>query len=316
MKDSRRVSLVTCLTCLLTMAVLAQAQSIVAPPATPKRPVTDEYHGVKVMDDYRWLENWDDPAVKQWSAAENARTRAYLDSLPSRSAIKQRLHELIAATSRYYDLEFRGGTLFAMKLTSKQQPLLVALRSANDLASERVVVDPNAMAGKESVAIDFYTPSLDGKLVAVSLSKNGSEDGTAHVFEVATGKELPDAIARVNFGTAGGSIDWSKDGSGFYYTRYPQGTERPAEDVNFYQQVYLHKLGTDSSQDTYVIGKEFPRIAEVQLRSSDDGRWLLASVANGDGGDFAHFLNDFVRKVDASDSLRRPSGLRQTGRYR
>jgi len=294
MKDSLRVSFVTCL---LAMAVLAQAPSIPAPPAAPKRPVTDEYHGVKVTDDYRWLENWDDPEVKQWSTAQNARARAYLDSLPSRPAIKQRLRDLIAASSGYHDLEYRGGTLFAIKMvTSKQQPFLVALRSANDLASEKVIVDPNAMAGKESVAIDFYRPSLDGKLVAVSLSKNGSEDGTAHVFEVATGKELPDAVARVNFGTAGGSIDWSNDGSGFYYTRYPQGSERPPEDANFYQQVYFHKLGTDSSQDTYVIGKEFPRIAEIQLRTSDDGQWLLASVANGDGGDYAHYLMNASRK--------------------
>src|SRR5215510_239810 len=89
-----------------------------------------------------------------------------------------------------------------------------------------------------------------------------------------------------------GSIDWKPDGSGFYYTRYPQGNERPPEDANFYQQVYFHKLGTDTSADTYVIGKDFPRIAEIQLAASDDNRWVLASVANGDGGEFAHFLMD------------------------
>ncbi len=88
----------------------------------------------------------------------------------------------------------------------------------------------------------------------------------------------------------GGSIDWNKDGTGFYYTRYPRGNERPPEDANFYQQVYFHKLGTKSSDDTYVIGKDFPRIAEIQLRTSDDGQWLLATVANGDGGEFAHYL--------------------------
>lgn len=99
-------------------------------------------------------------------------------------------------------------------------------------------------------------------------------------------------LPRVNFATAGGSIDWKADSSGFDYTRYPQGNERPPEDANFYQQVYFHKLGTDPKQDSYVIGKEFPRIAEIQLRSSDNGRWLLASVANGDGGQFAHYVMD------------------------
>ena len=95
----------------------AFSQNLPKPPATPKVPVTDEYQGIKVTDDYRWLENWDDPAVKQWSAAENARTREYLDHLQSRPAIKQRLQQLVAASSAsYYDLQFRGGTLFAEKI--------------------------------------------------------------------------------------------------------------------------------------------------------------------------------------------------------
>lgn len=283
--------------CLISFISFAQSSSIPAAPETPRKPVTDEYQGVKVTEQYRWLENWDDPAVKQWSAAQNARARAYLDSLPDRTAIKQELTKMMAGTSGYYDMEYRGGTLFSMRsVASKQQPYLIALRSVNDVANEIVVVDPNSMTGKQSVAIDFYRPSLDGKLVAVALSEGGSEDSTAHIFEVATGKELPDRVPRVNFATAGGSIDWNKDGTGFYYTRYPQGNERPAEDANFYQQVYFHKLGTDPSHDTYVIGKDFPRIAEIQLRSSDDGQWLLASVANGDGGDFAQYVMNSAGK--------------------
>ena len=287
MKKSLRIA---CVLFLLSAASVGQSLSIPNPPAAPKRPVTDEYHGVKVTEDYRWLENWDDPAVKEWSAAQNTRARAYLDSLPSRPAMQQELKAMATGTSGYYDVQYRGGRLFAMRFTAKQQPYLIALRSADDVAGEKIVVDPNTMTGKESMAIDFYRPSLDGKLVAVSLSAGGSEDGTAHVFEVATGNELPDRVPRVNFATAGGSIDWNKDGTGFYYTRYPQGNERPAEDANFYQQVYFHRLGTDPSQDVYVIGKDFPRIAEIQLRTSDDGLWFLTSVANGDGGEFAHYL--------------------------
>ena len=281
-----------CTTVLLAIFAVGQAANIPAPPPTPKHPVTDTYQGVKVIDDYRWLEDWNDPAVKQWSAAENARTREYLDHLPERAAIKQQLEHMITATSgQYFEVRERGGVLFAMKAQPpKQQAFLVTLPSPDRPGGEKAVVDPNAMPNGGSVAIDFYVPSLDGKLVAVSLSEGGSEDGTAHVFEVASGKELPDRVPRVNFATGGGSIDWNKDGSGFYYTRYPQGNERPADDANFYQQVYFHKLGTDSKQDTYVIGKDFPRIAEVQLHTSDDGQWLLATVANGDGGQFADYL--------------------------
>src|SRR5215469_16813558 len=289
MRVSARVFL-----CALLFAIptFAQSPAVAAPPATPKRHVTDEYQGVKVVDDYRWLENWDDPQVKQWSAAQNARTRAYLDNLPSRSGIKDRLHQLFSASSdSYYDLQFRGGTLFALKFQpTAQQPILVALRSADDPSSAKVIFDPNTANGKGSIAMDFYVPSLDGKYVALALSENGSEDSAAHVIEVATGKELGDVVPRVNFATAGGSLDWKSDASGFYYTRYPQGNERPPEDANFYQQIYFHKLGTDPKQDIYVLGKDFPRIAEIQLHTSDDGKWLLASVGNGDGGQFAHYM--------------------------
>ena len=278
----------------LSSNALAQAPPVGAPPATPKHPVTDQYFGVTITDNYRWLENWDDPAVKQWSANQNAYARGYLDSLPDRPAIKKRLRQLAGSGSiAYFSLQFRGGILFARKSQPpKQQPLLVALDSNADPASEKIVFDPNAASAEGSIAVDFYVPSLDGKLVAVALSENGSEDSSAHVFEVATGKELPDRVPRVNFATAGGSIDWKADGSGFYYTRYPQGKERPDEDADFYQQVYFHKLGTDPHSDTYVLGKDFPRIAEIHLRASDDGKWLVATVANGDGGQFAHYLMD------------------------
>lgn len=279
-------------TLLLALSSFAQNPSVATAPVAPKRPITDEYHGMKVVDDYRWLENWDDPEVKQWSAAENAHTRQYLDHLPAREAIKQRLHQLIAAGSDdYFNLDYRGGILFARRFQpTAQQPVLVMLRSADDPASAKVIFDPNTVSSKASIGMDFYVPSLDAKYVAIALSENGSEDSAAHVFEVASGKELADVVPRVNFATGGGSIDWNADSSGFYYTRYPQGNERPAEDANFYQQVYFHKLGTDPKQDVYVIGKDFPRIAEIQLRTSDDGKWLVASVANGDGGQYEHFV--------------------------
>ena len=285
----RQLPLLLCL-----LASLVYAQSLPKPPDTPKHPVTDEYQGVKVSDDYRWLENWDDAAVKQWSAAENARTREYLDHLPSRPAIRAHIAQLMAASSAsFYDLQFRAGMLFAQKYQPpQQQPMLVVLRSADDPASAKVIFNPNTSNAKGSLAVDFYVPSFGGKYVAAAMSENGSEDASAHVFDVATGKELGDVVPRVNFATGGGSIAWKADSSGFYYTRYPQGNERPIEDANFYQQVYFHKLGTDPRQDTYVIGKDFPRIAEIQLRASDDGRWLLAAVGYGDGGQFAHYLMD------------------------
>jgi prolyl oligopeptidase len=259
---------------------------------TPKKPVTDEYQGNTVEDAYQWLEKDDDPAVKAWSDKQNEQTRAYLDKLPERAAVEKQLTEWFAKISPSYSgLVSRPGILFALKFQPpKQQQMLVTLKSATDVKSEKMVLDPNVLDAKGTTAMDWFVPSRDGKTVAVSISTGGSEDGTLHFYETATGKALPDTIAHVQYPTAGGSAAWNADGTGVYYTRFPRTGERPEADLNFYQQVYFHKLGTPDTADVYAIGKDFPRIAEVALEASHDGKTILATVANGDGGDFAHYL--------------------------
>ena len=261
-------------------------------PPTPKKPVTNEYQSVKVQDDYQWLENDADPAVKNWSDAQNQKTRAYIDKLPDRAAVEKQLTDWYAKTSpSYTGLVSRPGILFAMKFQPpKQQPILVTVTSPDDLKSEKIVLDPNTLDTKGTTTIDWFAPSHDGKLVAISLSQGGSEDGTLHIYETATGKALSDSIAHVQYPTAGGSAAWNSDDTGIYYTRFPRKGEKPDTDLNFYQQIYFHKVGTPDTADSYSIGKEFPRIAEIKLEESRDGKFTLATVANGDGGDFAHYL--------------------------
>jgi prolyl oligopeptidase len=284
--------------CFLSLVVISTAFALSdaalaeGAPDTPKKPVSTEYNGVTVEDPYQWLEADDDSQVKAWSDAQNQRTRKYLDSLADRSPIENQLKEWYAKTSpNYFSLVSRPGILFAMKFQPpKQQPLLVTLASPDNLKSEKVVLDPNVLDTKGTTTIDWFVPSLDGKYIAMSLSKGGSEDGTLHFYETATGKALPDTLAHVQYPTAGGSAAWNANATGVFYTRFPRKGERPDADLNFYQQIYFHKLGTPETEDKYSLGKEFPRIAEINLATSRDGKYILATVANGDGGDYAHYL--------------------------
>jgi prolyl oligopeptidase len=276
---------------LLASLAVAAAAAPLDYPAAAKKPVTDSFFGTKVTEDYRWLEDGKDPAVREWSQEQMQVTRQFLDALPILPKLRAELKDLYGNSPASHSRMKFAGSLFAIKRQPpKNQPFLVVMKDPSDSANERVLVDPNAM--EKGTAIDWYVPSLDGKYVAVSLSKNGSEDGTAHVLDVATGKETGDAVPRVQWPTGGGSIEWDEKGTGFWYTRYPQGSERPAEDMNFYQQVYFHKLCTPASSDTYAVGKDFPRIAETRLESTRDGKYTLAKVANGDGRLFSYYLRD------------------------
>jgi len=258
----------------------------------PKRTVTDTYWGVAVPDDYQYMEKPHDPTTTAWARGQDRYTRAWMAAHPERKAILDRVVALTHSDSPdYYGGNYSGGTYFFLKeQPPKQQPFLVSMTSVMDTKTERTVVDPNAIDATGGTSIDFYKASRDGRYVAVSLSKNGTEDGTVHLYQAASGTPLPDVIPYVNGGTAGGSVTWNQDASGFYYTRYPHPGERPAEDLPFYQQIYFHRLGTPVDQDRYVLGKEFPRIAEIELSTSPDGLSILADVSNGDGGEHAYWL--------------------------
>jgi len=292
MKIQKNPRLILCF--LAGFIIFGAAQSAdTGAPAAQQHPVTDAYHGVTVTDPYRWLENGADAKVHAWSAAQDARARNYLDSLPQRAPIfEQLLSQISATSSSYVGLHAVGDTLFAYySQPPKQQPMIAALTNAADPAHARIIVDPNAINPQGTTAIDWFEPSPDGKMLAVSMSENGSEDGALHLFDAATGKQAGPAIPRVQYPTGGGSLAWRADSKGFWYTRYP-GPERPAAEQHFYQQIYFHRLGDDPAKDAYVAGKDFPKVAEIKLSTRYDPELVIAAVANGDGGQYAHYLID------------------------
>ncbi|MGH8015623.1 MAG: prolyl oligopeptidase family serine peptidase, partial [Candidatus Zixiibacteriota bacterium] len=278
------------------IAIMLQSSNagLAEPPKAEKRPVADSYHGMTVTDNYRWIENFDDPEVKEWNSEQNAFTRSILDAIPARGAIQRQISELLGGSSvDYYGLHYCNGILFAQKFQPPaQQPFLITLNSPDDQFSEKIILNVNEMNPDGTTSMDFYVPTKDGKLIAVSLSEKGSEKGTVRVFDVSTGRELGDTVIKVNGPTAGGDVAWLADNSGFFYTRYPHKGERPDEDLSFYQQVYFHKLGTSNSEDTYVIGKDFPRIAEIDIEESDEHTLFIVTVSDGDGGEYSHYYRD------------------------
>jgi prolyl oligopeptidase len=293
--DVVAVTLAAVLALALTAIVLTgchKSATMPKPPATEVRVVRDIYHGVEVDDPYRWLENWNDANVKAWSEAQNAYARSFLDRLPGVAAISARVKEIVdAASVSYHSLVWRPGRLFAVKQQPPlNQPLLVTMPSADEPASEKVVLDLNTLDPSGHTSVDWYAPSPDGRLVGVSLSAGGSESGDVHIYDAETGGDMADVIPRVNGGTAGGDMAWLPDGKGFYYTRYPRAGERPAEDMDFFQQVWYHELGTPVDKDSYILGRDFPRIAEIKLRLDDRSGRLLVTVQDGDSGRFAHFI--------------------------
>ncbi|HVV88694.1 MAG TPA: prolyl oligopeptidase family serine peptidase, partial [Kofleriaceae bacterium] len=258
------------------------------PPIAAVRPVTNTYHGVDVVDRYQWLEG-DTDEVKAWSDAENRWSRSILDKLPGLDTLRGEIRAYLTAPLTYYgDFAPAGGKVFALRrLPTAQQRDLVVMASPEAAADATVVLDPTA-GGDAHRAIDWYVPSPDGMKLAVSISEGGSEAGTLHIVGL-DGKDVEPPIPNVQRGTGGGDAVWRPDGKVLYYTRYPAAGEKPAGESDFWMQVWAHTLGTPGEHDRYEMGKDLPKIAEIKLDADARGR-VLASVQEGDGGIFRHYL--------------------------
>ncbi|HET9990213.1 MAG TPA: prolyl oligopeptidase family serine peptidase [Kofleriaceae bacterium] len=259
------------------------------PPLAAVRPVKDTYHGVTVEDPYRWLEE-DTPEVKAWSDAQNTYARAVLDKLPEKQQLADELAKILnAPVTAYSDFKVGGTKLFARrKQPDNEQPVLIVMTDPDHATAAKVVLDPIS-ADHPRRSFDWYKPSPDGSKVAIAESDGGSEVADVHIVDVA-GKEL-EVVPNVQRPTGGGDVTWTPDGKGLYYTRYPMPGEPHEADKDGWLQVYFHKLGTATAKDTYELGKDLPKNAEILLASDSRGR-VLASVQLGDGGRFRHYVKD------------------------
>ncbi|MDT9599178.1 prolyl oligopeptidase family serine peptidase [Sphingosinicella rhizophila] len=280
-------------TLFLGLAIAAFAGPIPPAPEFPRGTVVETIHHVAVADPYRRLENGDDPAVRAWSDAQNARTRAYLDMLPGRTEVAAKLARMLRTASPYTSqLKARGVHIFGLRSDpTKQQPLLVVMPSSGDVSQARTIVDPNRLDPGGGIMIDWYAPSPDGSKVAVSLSKNGSEEGRLHLYETASGREIGEPIDRVHQPTGLGAAAWAANGRGFWYTLYP-GEDAPPAERRFNVAVYFHELGTPVASDVRVLSAKegVPRTGMIFLDDGAGAPATLASVQFGDGGRWQQYV--------------------------
>jgi prolyl oligopeptidase len=276
------------------------------PPKAAVATVSDDYHGRRVNDPYRWLENADAEQTRRFVEEQNAYTRSVLEAVPARDQLRLRVERLLTI-GRVASPRVGGDRYFYERRDGRQNQAVVYVREGRTgpalQKNDRALIDVNDLAPDGTVALDWWYPSEDGKYVAFGTSPNGSELSTLQVIDAGTGALLLEKIER----TRAASVAWLPDSSGFYYTRYPRPGDVPAGEEMYNRRVFFHRLasggpagidatGNDASENradrTDASGLNDPLVFPsdgIELTPehwpsvslSNDGRWLLVDVSEG-----------------------------------
>jgi prolyl oligopeptidase len=236
----------------------------------------DVYHGIKIPDPYRWLEDPDSPATRSWIESENKLTASYLEGVPARQRIHQRLTELFNY-ERWGLPSKDGGRYFFSKNNGLQNQSVLYTADRPD-GTPRVLLDPNTLSADGTIALTSHTESWDGKKTAYGLSSGGSDWEEFRVRDVETGQDLPDLLKWVKFS----GPSWSHDNQGFYYSRFDEPKAgQQLEEANYYQKLYYHRLGTPQSADRLVYERPDRKEDGFAGGVTEDGRYLIIHVWRG-----------------------------------
>ncbi|MFW5738888.1 MAG: prolyl oligopeptidase family serine peptidase [Myxococcota bacterium] len=252
------------------------------PVPTPREYVADTYHGTKVADPYRWLEE-DSERVTAWTKAQNARTRTILDAISQRDEVAKSIERLMSAGDvappKPRRTPWGAWRYFYQKREGLQnQPTLYVREGLK--GEDMVVFDVNTLAADGTASLDWFFPSPDGRRVAYGVSLEGSEESTLYVREIGRGgkvEQLADEIPRTRYC----SIAWKPDGSGFYYTRYPKAGEVPEGEEHYHRAVFVHALGSNPEDDPRIFGEGRAMTDSPSVELSPNGRWLVVHVHQG-----------------------------------
>ena len=241
----------------------------------------DEYHGIRVRDPYRWLEGdvRKTPEVAKWVEMQNKVTFEYLDSLEVRKTLENKLRELWDY-EKFTLPEKRGNRYFYQHNDGLQPQFVLAMQES--LADERkTLIDPNTWSGDGNKALSLTYPSNDGAFVAYKVQENGSDWNNIQVLNVNTQETMPETLRWVK----GGSVEWAKDNSGFYYTRFPApGSGAEYQHVNLGQKIYFHRLGDEQAKDRLVYSRPDHPNHNFATRLSSDGSTLVVTVWKSSDG--------------------------------
>lgn len=258
-------------------------------PTTHKTDASDDYHGIKVSDPYRWLEDPDSEETQAWVEAQNQVTFGYLGEIPAREKIKQRLTKLWDYEK--YGIPFKeGDRYFYYKNDGLQnQSVLYTLTSLD--GEPKVLIDPNTFSEDGTIALCDIAITEDGKLIAYGLSTSGSDWQEWKVRNVETGEDLSDHLKWLKFSGA----SWTHDGQGFFYSRYDEPNEKTKhEDVNYYQKLFYHKLGTPQSEDVLICDRPDEKEWGFSGGVTEDGKYLIVSVWLGTNPQNLIFYKDLT----------------------
>ena len=259
-----------------------------APPVTQKQPVTDDLHGHKVTDDYRWLEDQKSPATRAWIGEQNKYTDAYLSQVKNRAGIVEVLAGLEHVDS-YSAPIIEGEQYFFKKRLADENQGSIYLRSGWQ-GKDELLVDAKTLSADQNTSVSIDDVTQDASLLVYSIRQGGADEGEIHVYDVAARKAFPDTLKNDRYF----GVQVSPDKSGLYYALFThEGTV-----------VYFHKFGTPQAADAMVFGKEYKgeKLGELELvgvSTSDNGHYLILTISRGVPATREDILLKDLRKPDA-----------------
>ncbi|MEZ5345157.1 MAG: prolyl oligopeptidase family serine peptidase [Pyrinomonadaceae bacterium] len=288
-----RTSVKLCITLMIcfSFAAATAAQSALDYPKAKKGTQVDDYHGTKVADPYRWLEDPDSAETKAWVAAENKLTSAYLQTIPQRAQLQERLTKLWNYEKYTAPFE-QGGKYFYFKNDGLQnQSVLYIAGSIEDPG--KVLLDPNKLSSDGTSSLAGLSISDDGKIMAYGVSTGGSDWREWRFLNIETGKHLKDELKNIKFS----GVSWTKDGKGVYYSRYPAPNEKTKlEDAVFNQKLYYHRIGTNQSKDVLIYERPENKKLGIGGFVTEDGNWLIINLSDGTSPKNQVFYKDLRTK--------------------